>query len=176
MASGPADAQETCSLFFVLMIHAARWRIWISTPYFVPDEAVFAALRLAVMRGVEVRVLLPARRDQYVVFQASTLYAHDAIRAGIQIFRYQPGFMHQKAVLIDDSAAAIGSANLDNRSFRLNFELMVLTRDAVFAHQVAIMLEEDFMHAVAVELTEFSHAPAWKRTIMHVARLFSPIL
>src|SRR5260364_253728 len=58
--------------------------------YFVPDEAVFAALRLAVMRGVEVRILLPARRDQYMVFQASTLYAHDAIRAGIQIFRYTP--------------------------------------------------------------------------------------
>ncbi|CCD29180.1 Cardiolipin synthetase (Cardiolipin synthase) (CL synthase) [Candidatus Glomeribacter gigasporarum BEG34] len=176
MASGPADTQETYSLFFVQIIHAARRRLWIATPYFVPDEAVFAALRLAVMRGVEVRILLPARRDQYMVFQASTLYAHDAIRAGIQIFRYTPGFMHQKVALVDDHAAAIGSANLDNRSFRLNFELMVLTCDTAFAAEVAAMLETDFKRAIAVRLTEFSGAPAWRRAMMHVARLFSPIL
>ncbi len=176
IASGPADIQETCSLFFVQMIHAARWRIWIASPYFVPDEAVFAALRLAIMRGIEVRILLPAQRDRYVVFQASTLYAHDAIRVGIRVFRYQSGFMHQKVVLIDDSAAAVGSANLDNRSFRLNFELMVLTRNKAFASEVAAMLKADFMHATAVELTEFSGAPAWRRIMMHVARLFSPIL
>src|SRR5260364_34107 len=136
MASGPADTQETYSLFFVQIIHAARRRLWIATPYFVPDEAVFAALRLAVM----------------------------------------PGVMHQKVALVDDHAAAIGSANLDNRSFRLNFELMVLTCDTAFAAEVAAMLETDFKRAIAVRLTEFSGAPAWRRAMMHVARLFSPIL
>jgi cardiolipin synthase len=176
VASGPADKQETCSLFFVEAINAARRRIWITTPYLVPDEAVFAALRLAVMRGVEVRILIPARPDHRMVFEASKLYAYDAVCAGIQVFRYQPGFVHQKVVLIDDSAAAIGSANLDNRSFRLNFEIMVLTVDPGFAAEVQAMLTDDFAQGQRVEPTEYTQSAAWHRIAMHVARLFGPIL
>ncbi|BBE09204.1 cardiolipin synthetase [Mycoavidus cysteinexigens] len=174
--SGPADPYETCLLFFIELINAARQRVWISTPYFVPDEALFVALRLAVMRGLDVRILLPARSDHTVVFEASTLYAYDAVRAGVKLLRYRPGFLHQKVVLIDEAAAAIGSANLDNRSFRLNFELMVLTLDATFAAEVSKMLEADFALADAVALAEYIKLPPWRRTVMHVARLFSPLL
>lgn len=176
IATGPADAQETCSLFFVEAINAARKRLWITTPYFVPDEAVFAALRLAAMRGVDVRIMLPARRDHLVVFAASTLYAHDAIRAGVRVFRFLPGFLHQKVLLIDDLAAAVGSPNLDNRSFRLNFELTVLTYDRCFAEEVAGMLNADFQHCAEVDLGEFRRKPLWQRAAMHLARLFAPIL
>lgn len=176
IAPGPADKQETGSLFFVEAINAARTRVWITTPYLVPDEAVFSALRLAVMRGVDVRILIPSRRDHYVVFEASKLYAYDLVRAGVRIFRYGPGFLHQKVVLIDDVAAAIGSANLDNRSFRLNFEIMVLTIDHVFAREVEAMLERDFGEATEVTHHEYRDAPAARRIVMHVARLFSPIL
>jgi len=176
VAPGPADKEETGSLFFVEAINAAQTRIWITTPYLVPDEAVFSALRLAVMRGVDVRILIPSRRDHYVVFEASKLYAHDLIRAGVRIFRYRPGFLHQKVVLIDDVAAAIGSANLDNRSFRLNFEIMVLTIDHAFAMEVDAMLERDFGEAWEVDRNEYRNASALRRIVMHVARLFSPIL
>jgi cardiolipin synthase len=176
MPSGPADRQETCSLFFVEAINAARERIWITTPYLVPDEAVFAALRLAVLRGVDVRILIPSRRDHYVVFEASKLYAYDCVRAGIRIFRYRPGFLHQKVVLIDQAAAAIGSANLDNRSFRLNFEIMVLTVNRGFAAEVEAMLEADFALAYEIDRNEYRDAPAVRRVAMHVARLFAPIL
>ncbi|WP_116135887.1 cardiolipin synthase [Trinickia diaoshuihuensis] len=176
VAPGPADKEETGSLFFVEAINAAQKRIWITTPYLVPDEAVFSALRLAVMRDVDVRILIPSRRDHYVVFEASKLYAHDLIRAGVRIFRYRPGFLHQKVVLIDDVAAAIGSANLDNRSFRLNFEIMVLTIDHAFALEVDSMLERDFSEAWEVDRHEYRNAPALRRVVMHVARLFSPIL
>jgi cardiolipin synthase len=176
IASGPADEQETCSLFFVTFINAAQQRVWITTPYFIPDEAVFAALRLAVLRGVDVRILIPSRRDHYVVFMASTLYAYDAVRAGVQMFRYQPGFIHQKVLLIDDVAASIGSANLDNRSFRLNFEITVLTVDKDFAAQVEEMLTEDFMHATPIERGGYRRTAYWKRFAMHLARLFAPIL
>ncbi|KAG0194682.1 hypothetical protein DFQ28_007828 [Apophysomyces sp. BC1034] len=176
IASGPADHQETCSLFFVTAIHTARERIWITTPYLIPDEAVFAALRLAVMRGVDVRVLIPSRRDHIVVFEASRLYAHDMVRAGIKVFRYRPGFLHQKVVLIDRVAAAVGSANLDNRSFRLNFEIMLLTVDPAFAMEVSVMLEADFVRSDPVGPDEYIRAPAWRRMAMHVARLFAPIL
>jgi cardiolipin synthase len=174
--SGPADQQETCLLFFIEAIHAAKHCIWISSPYFIPDEALFAALRLAVMRGVEVRILLPSRCDHYMAFQASVLYSQDAICAGIQVFRYQPGFLHQKVLLIDNTAAAIGSANLDNRSFRLNFEMIVLTVDTRFAKQVCAMLEADFAQANPVEPTEIKAASFWQRISMHIARLFSPLL
>lgn len=174
--SGPADAQETCSLFFVEAIQSARRRLWITSPYFVPDEAVFAVLRLAVLRGVDVRILLPARPDHLVVYAASTLYAHQAVMAGIRIYRYQPGFLHQKVVLIDDEAAAIGTANLDNRSFRLNFELMVMTADKTFAGNVATMLEDDFAQAREIGRDEYLHRSALLRVAMHVAKLFAPIL
>jgi cardiolipin synthase len=176
MPSGPADKQETCSLFFVEAINAARERIWITTPYLVPDEAVFSALRLAVLRGVDVRILIPSRRDHRVVFAASKLYAYDSLRAGIRIFRYQPGFLHQKVVLIDSVAAAIGSANLDNRSFRLNFEIMVLTVDRGFAQEVETMLLNDFAESREIDHNEYRQASALRRVLMHVARLFSPIL
>lgn len=176
VAPGPADKFETGSLFFVEAINAAQTRIWITTPYLIPDEAVFSALRLAVMRGVDVRILIPSRRDHYVVFQASKLYAYDLVRAGVRIFRYRPGFLHEKVVLIDDVAAAIGSANLDNRSFRLNFEIMVLTVDRAFAGVVEAMLLRDFDDAYEVERSEYRDAPALRRILMHVARLFSPIL
>src|SRR5471032_3385608 len=144
LASGPADHQETCSLFFVEAIHSAQERVWITSPYFIPDEPVFAALRLAVLRGVDVRILLPSRPDHYVVYAASSLFAFEAVRAGVRIFRYQPGFLHQKVVLVDSEISAIGSANLDNRSFRLNFEVMLLTVDSDFASEVESMLNDDF--------------------------------
>jgi len=176
VATGPADLQETCSLYFVAAIHAARRRLWITTPYFVPDPAVMSALRLAVFRGVDVRVLIPSRPDHHTVFLATGLYAHDAVRAGIRVFRYQPGFVHQKVMLIDDDTASIGSMNLDNRSFRLNFEIGALNVDSTFATQVETMLLDDFSHAHEVTAAEYQKAPYLRRLAMHVARLFDPVL
>jgi cardiolipin synthase A/B len=174
--SGPADAQETCSLFFVEAIQSATRRLWMTSPYFVPDEAVFAMLRLAVLRGVDVRILIPSRPDHLVVYGASTIYAYQAIRAGVKIYRYQPGFLHEKVILIDDEAAAVGTANLDNRSFRLNFELMVMTAHPDFAADVARMLEADFAQARQIGPNDFLGSPAILRVAMHVAKLFAPIL
>lgn len=176
LATGPADAQETCSLFFVEAINAARERLWITTPYFIPDEAVFSALRLAVLRGVDVRILLPARADHRMVYAASTLYAFEALRAGIRVFRYRPGFLHQKVVLIDTASSAIGSANLDNRSFRLNFEIMLLTHDAGFSAQVEAMLDVDFAQAYELSQEDDQQIDRLRQLGMRVARLISPIL
>jgi cardiolipin synthase A/B len=175
-ATGPADAQESCSLYFTTAINAARKRLWLTSPYFVPDQAVMSALRLAVMRGVDVRVLIPARPDHYTVFLASTLHAYDAIRAGIRIFRYQPGFIHQKVILIDNDSACVGSMNLDNRSFRLNFEIGTLNVDRDFAADVERMLIEDFGRAVEITRAEYRKSPYLRRLAMNVARLFDPIL
>lgn len=176
VTAGPADAQETGSLFFTAAIHAARRRLWLSTPYFVPDSAVRAALELAVLRGVDVRVMIPSRPDHAGVFLASSLHAHDALRSGIRMFRYQPGFLHQKAMLIDDHSAAIGSMNLDTRSFRLNFEVTALAVDEGFAAEVETMLQADLDRCHEIDADEYSRAPYLRRVAMHVARLFDPIL
>ncbi|MEQ7920873.1 cardiolipin synthase [Xanthomonas sp. WHRI 1810A] len=176
LASGPADPQETCSLFFVEAIHAATERVWITTPYFIPDEAVSAALYLAVLRGVDVRILVPSRPDHYVVYAASSLFAFEAVRAGVRLFRYGPGFLHQKVVLVDNEITAIGSANMDNRSFRLNFELMLLTVDEDFARQVEDMLNADFALAHEVSLEESRETHHLQQLGMRIARLISPIL
>jgi cardiolipin synthase len=175
-ATGPADPQETCSLFFTVAINAARKRLWLTTPYFVPDQAVLSALRLAVMRGVDVRVLLPSRPDHFTVFLASTLHAYDALGAGIRIYRYQPGFMHQKVILIDDDTACISSMNLDNRSFRLNFEIGALNVDHAFAADVERMLLEDLGKSVEITREEYRRSSYVRRLAMHVARLFDPVL
>lgn len=176
VATGPADDQETCSLFFTDAIHSAQKRIWITSPYFVPDESVSSALRLAVLRGVDVRIMIPARADHRIVFAVSTLYAFDALRYGARIFSYQPGFMHQKVVLIDHNAAAIGSANMDNRSFRLNFEVMVVTFDETFAAEVEAMLLDDFERCIELTPKDRKSIHRLQQLGMRIARLISPVL
>ncbi|MHC6228134.1 cardiolipin synthase [Pseudomonas sp. X10] len=176
LASGPADSQETCALFFLEALHSATQRIWITSPYFIPDEAVFAALRLAVLRGVDVRILIPSRPDHRIVFAASSLFAFEAVRAGVRMFRYEPGFLHQKVVLVDDEVSAIGSANLDNRSFRLNFEIMLLTVDRTFADQVEAMLLNDFEQSREITAKDTNDTHRLQQLGMRIARLISPIL
>ncbi|AIY41536.1 Cardiolipin synthetase [Collimonas arenae] len=175
-ATGPADAQETCSLLFVQAIHAARHRLWLTTPYLVPDSAVNAALQLAVFRGVDVRILIPAIADHRTVFLASTLYAHELVRSGVRIFRYQPGFTHQKVMLIDDDTASVGSMNLDNRSLRLNFEITALNIDKAFASEVETMLLADFEQVVEIDVTDYAKLHYLYRVLIHIARLVSPLL
>ncbi|MDO9321624.1 MAG: cardiolipin synthase [Pseudomonas sp.] len=176
IAGGPADRQETTQLLFLAAIHRAQRRIWITSPYFVPDEAIGAALRLAVLRGVEVRLLLPSRPDHQVVYAASRLYAYRAVAVGIQVYRYGPGFLHQKVLLIDDELAAVGSANLDNRSLRLNFEVMLLTVDRDFAQAVEQMLNADFALSRPIGADEGSQVGFWPHLWMRLALLFAPIL
>lgn len=176
LASGPADPQETCALFFLEALHSATSRIWITSPYFIPDESMLAALRLAVLRGVDVRILLPSRPDHRIVYAASSLFAFEAMRAGVKMFRYQPGFLHQKVVLIDEEITAIGSANMDNRSFRLNFEIMLLTVDVEFSREVEAMLEQDFALAQQITLADTRDTHRLVKLGMRIARLISPIL
>ena len=128
--SGPADDFESCTLFFLNCINSAKERIWIASPYFVPDMQIVNALQLASLRGVDVRILIPQNPDHKLVRLAAYAYLVQADQAGIAIYHYQPGFMHQKVILVDDRYAAVSTANLDNRSMRLNFELTALVYHA----------------------------------------------
>jgi cardiolipin synthase len=174
--TGPADDLDTCQLFVLELIHAAREHLWIASPYFVPGPEVCAALKLAVVRGVDVRVLLPHSPDHILVYLASFSYYADMLGSGIKLYRYQPGFMHQKVILVDREAAAVGTVNLDNRSFHLNFEINLLVPESTFATDVAEMLARDFAESRAVRLTDFTERSLPFRLSVHVARLLSPIL
>lgn len=175
LPTGPADPADHCILFFVHAINRAAHRLWISTPYYVPDPAIATALELAVLRGVDVRLLLPDRPDHLSVFLATTLYAHEAVRAGVKVYRFADGFLHQKAMVTDD-LASIGSANLDYRSLRLNFELMLLTGDAAFHRALVDAFERDFTGSRRIGADEYESSPRPRRAAMHVARLFAPVL
>lgn len=175
LPTGPADDLETCTLFFLHAINSAKKRLWIVSPYFVPDEQLMSALQLAALRGVDVRILIPENPDQKLVYYSSFSYLEEAERAGVKIYRYQPGFLHQKTMLIDDNAAAIGTANFDNRSMRLNFEVTMLLVDEDFAQDVETMLEADFANSRKASSTDYTKASFWFRFVVRMARLLAPV-
>jgi len=175
VASGPGDDTETGSMMFFSAIAAARERIWIASPYFVPDMDVMAALRNAALRGVDVRILVPDSIDHYVTWLAGFAYFDEIRHCGARVFRYTQGFMHQKVMVVDDKMAAVGTTNLDNRSFRLNFEAMALYFDPRVAKAVDTMLRTDFDNSF--ELTRTIHQqPVYVRYGAPMARLFAPLL
>lgn len=176
LPTGPADEDETCSLFFTDLIHHARTRLWIASPYFVPDAAVMSALVIAAMRGVDVRLLLPVRSDNLLVWLARHAYVEACERAGVKLFLYARGFLHQKVMVVDERFAAVGTANLDNRSLRLNFELTVLFDDAAFARETGAMLARDFEGAAPLTHAEVVGRGRLFGLAVRVANLFSPVL
>jgi cardiolipin synthase len=176
LPSGPADNYETCGLFFTHLLNCAKRRIWIASPYFVPDEGIVAALKLATMRGVDVRVLIPGLADKWFIKLAAMSYVPRVTQAGVKMYEYAPGFLHQKAIVIDDDISVIGTANFDNRSFRLNFEISVVTIDEAFAREVQSMFEDDFSTSHLMCAEELANRKLTARIGAQVARLFSPIL
>jgi cardiolipin synthase len=176
IASGPADVMETTSLMFMQAINAASTRIWITSPYFVPDDAIVHALQLAGLRGVDVRILIPEKADSMLVTLAAYSYFTDVKKSGVKIYRYQDGFLHGKTMLIDDSASTIGTANFDNRSFRLNFEITTLVFDPTFTNEVEKMFEQDFAAARLMQPDEYDNKPFWFRLAVRTARLTAPVL
>ena len=174
--SGPSTKLETASLISVELLHVAKQRVWIATPYFVPDQAVMAALRGAALRGVDVRILITEKADSLPTDLASYWYLDQLGGVGIRFFRYTAGFLHAKTVLVDDQVSSIGTVNWDSRSFRLNFEVSALVHDESFAVQVEAMFEDDFRRAREVGSTELSERGWLFRSAVHAARLLSPIL
>ena len=134
------------------------------------------ALQLAGLRGVDVRVLIPERADSKLVTYAAYSFFDQIKAAGVKFYRYQDGFLHQKVALIDDQVATVGTANFDNRSFRLNFEITAVVVDAVFAKDVERMLETDFENARRMQIGEYDEKSFWFKLAVSIARLTAPIL
>jgi len=174
--SSPADRLETASLFFLEAINSAQKRIWISSPYFVPDSAIIKALELADLRGVDIRILLPQKADNLLVHLAAFSYLENMETSNIKFFRYTNGFLHQKVMLIDESYATVGTVNFDNRSLRLNFEITALVTDKTFAQTIKSMLENDFLDSQQITAQDITQKPFIIKIASRLARLAAPLL
>lgn len=175
MPSGPADLMETWRLSTIALINSAKKRLWIASPYFVPGSSVMSALQVAALRGVDVKILLPHKADHLLVYGSSFTFYPEAIPYGIQIYRYNKGFLHEKVMLIDDDLSVIGTANLDNRSMRLNFEINALIHNKETAREVETMFHEDFSYSSKVRWKDFRKHGWFFRLGCRIARLLSPI-
>lgn len=176
MATGPADRIESCAIAFSDVIAQARERLWVVSPYFVPDTDIRTALYAAALRGVDVRIMLPEKPDHLLVWLASNAHADAMVKHGIHVHRYTAGFLHQKVLLMDDRIVSVGSVNFDNRSFAINFEISVWMTEPQTISAVEAMLLADFGNCRLVELDEVTKRPAVHRFINQAARLLSPIL
>jgi cardiolipin synthase len=170
----PTTVWNTCPAMFFEVIRSARKRLWMASPYFVPDPALRAALAHAALRGVDVRLLLPQNPDHILPWLSSYTFYPAMREASVKIYRYQPGFMHQKVLLADDDLAIVGSINLDYRSFILNFELSVAVASRAFAHRVETMLENDFARAKEDDLHSLENRGLLFRLKCRSAALLSP--
>ena len=176
LPSGPAYPFENARDTVNALIHLARRRLVLATPYFVPDDATLTALRIAALSGVEVQLILSASNNQRLTAWAQKAYYGELLESGVRIALYAPHFLHAKHMSIDDDMALLGSINLDIRSFALNAEIGLLAYDRdVVAHMRRI--EADYLaHATPVTLDDWNRRPHWRRSLEGIARLADSFL
>ena len=176
VSSGPDSEKEAIKLGYFKMINNARKYIYIQTPYLIPDDAIIEALMVAQMSGVEVRIMIPAFPDHPFVYRATEYYAKHLTDLGIKVYKYHHAFLHAKTVVVDDQVASVGSANLDFRSFKLNFEANAFLYGEQFAHQLKTIFEKDQEQAVLLTPEYFAKQSRWRKFKQEFSRLLSPIL
>lgn len=176
IASGPdRDAPRVHDAYF-LAIAQARRRVWLTSPYFVPNTSVLDAIRSAALRGVDVRILTPRKNDVRLVALASRSYHEALLRAGVRLFEYQPRFLHTKNLIVDDELAVTGSANVDVRSFRLNFELACFLVSPEVNATLATLFEADLAKSHEIDAAEVARRGPIQRCLESGANLLSPLL
>jgi cardiolipin synthase len=174
--SGPDAAYKAIRETYFAAILNARNRVWIASPYFVPDAAIKDALILAAWSGIDVRLLGLFRPDKWVPFLAARFYWADVLAAGVKVYQYTPGMMHSKFVLVDGEWASVGTANLDNRSLYLNFEVNIQLFDAKLTAALEAQFLADLEASVRVDPGVFADRPVISRLAENASRLMSPIL
>lgn len=176
VSSGPDDAWQHIKYGYLKMITSAKHSIYIQTPYFIPDHSFLEALKIAALSGVKVNIMIPNKPDHPFVYWATYSNAGELLKAGAKIFIYENGFIHTKMVVIDDEVASVGTANMDVRSFELNFEVNAFIYDRQIAEKLRNTFEEDVK--VSSELTEeiYSQRVLWIKIKESISRLISPIL
>jgi cardiolipin synthase len=176
IGTGPTGHYAAISTCFTSLVHSAREELVLSTPYFIPDEQLLYALLAAGRRGVDARLILPRRNDSRFVAAASRSYYRDLLAAGLQIHEYEGGLLHAKTMVIDRRVGLIGSANLDRRSFELNFENNVLFEDESFARQVRERQQQYLDQARCIDLARLEKRSPLYRVWGNTVAMMAPLL
>lgn len=176
VASGPDNEDKVLKSIFFAMITSAKKSVWLATPYFIPDDDILTALRVAALSGIDVRILFPAKPDKRLPFLASHSYFPSLLEAGVKIYEYEKGFLHSKLLIADGEVATVGTANMDMRSFHLNFEVNLLLVQSDSVRKVVKDFERDLLSTRRIVLTEFMKKKVVRRFMESAARLLSPLL
>lgn len=176
VASGPDTQQGLMSDFYFSMISSATKSIWIASPYFVPDESIRTALRVAAAKGIEVRIMVPEINDGFLTQYASRSYFPELLRYGAEIYSYKKGFLHQKIIIVDGNLASLGTANMDMRSFHLNFEVNVILYGTSSIRDLVAHYEEDMEYSEKISPVQNFKRGFVERSKESFARLFSGVL
>lgn len=179
LRSGPditGPEREAVHRVLFSAITAARKSVHITTPYFIPDRSIVVALQTAAYRGIDVRILFPGRSNHPFVFQAGRSFYEELLAAGVAIFEYGPGMIHAKTMVIDGTVALVGSANMDIRSFRLNFEVHTVLDEPGIAESLARCFERDLSVSKRIDLATFRARPLPQKALEAAARLLSPLM
>jgi cardiolipin synthase len=175
-SSGPDQEVNTIREIYFAAILSARRRLWIASPYVIPDAGLFDALRLARYRGLDVRLLSLARPDHYISYYAGRYFSAELLRAGVRVYQYKKGMMHSKVMLVDGRWAMVGSANLDNRSLHLNFEVGCMLHDEGLVGQLEQSFLKDLEDAVPLDRQALERRSLAGRVLDNACRLLAPTL
>lgn len=174
--SGPHNQHQIMRDVYNALINSAKESVMIATPYFVPSREIHTALRIVAQRGVEVKLLIPKVSDNWLTYYAGHSYFPELLEDGIEIYLYEKDFMHHKIMIIDNHTVSVGSANMDLRSFYLNFEVNVLLYSGKPVEQIIQNYQKDLEDSTKVEYDQFMKRPLKKKTKESIARLFAPLL
>lgn len=175
-ASGPNSDTPTILFSLLQAINLGSTEILITTPYFIPGESIIDALMTASLGGVQVKILVPDKSDSAIVNAAARSYYDDLLKAGVKIYRYKKGFLHAKTMVIDTKISIVGTANMDNRSFDLNFEVNAIVYDVEFAAELRASFYKDLEDAEQIDALAWDQRPFYKQLAEKTARLVSPLL
>ncbi len=174
--SGPDASNRQIRNNYLQLFHKAKHHIYIQTPYFVPDDAILSALKIAAESGVEVRLMIPCKPDHPFVYWASYSYVRDMLQAGARCYTYENGFLHAKGVMVDGLVSCYGTANMDIRSFELNFEVNATIFDADTTQRLEAIFIKDLEHCKEVTKEIYGQRGLWVRAKEQCSRLLSPLL
>ncbi|NLY08946.1 MAG: cardiolipin synthase [Tissierellia bacterium] len=176
VSSGPDSLWPSIRNAYSEMIHVAKKRLYIQTPYFIPDEGIMNALKIASLSGCDVRIMIPNKPDHPFVYWATLSHAGELLQTGVKIYTYERGFLHTKTMIADDVVTSIGTANMDIRSFYLNFEVNAFIYDKTINEKLTDQFYEDLKYCKEMTLEEYTNRSKWVIIKESVSRLFSPIL
>lgn len=176
VSSGPDSEQEQIKNGYLKLIHSARESIYIQTPYFIPDESILAALRIAALSGVDVRLMIPSKPDHMFVYWATYSYIGELLQSGVRTFLYDKGFIHAKTIVVDGKLSSVGTANIDVRSFKLNFEVNAFIYDTATSSKLNSIFEKDMIDCTEITSKIYKNRSKVIKFKESIFRLLSPIL